>query len=83
MTTKLTRPVTRETADRDPSFGRTLMIRLDDGGRTLRLWVKGRRRKLTLTYADIYRFALAAEAKAIMQEKQRAREERRRLARRR
>ncbi len=66
MTTKLLRPVTRETADRDPVWGRLLMVRLESGGRVLRIWQKGHRKKFTLTYADLWRFAFQAYAKAAL-----------------
>jgi hypothetical protein len=73
MTTKLTRPVTRETADRDPVWGRLLMVRLEEGGRMLRIWQKSRRKKFTLTYAEIWRFAFQAYAKAALAERKAAR----------
>ena len=63
MTTKLARPVTRETADRDPVWGRLLMVRLEEGGRVL----------FAVTYADLWRFAFQAYAKAALAERKAAR----------
>ncbi len=70
MATKLTRRVTRETASKDPCYGRTIMICLEEGGQLLRVWQKGRRKKYALTFADLWRFAFQTYAKAARLEKQ-------------
>ncbi len=77
MTTRLSRPVTRETNDRDPVWGRILMVRLEEGGRMLRIWQKGRRKKFSVTYADLWRFAFQAYAKAALAERKAAKAARR------
>ena len=71
--TMKSRAVTRETADRDPSFGRILMVRLDEGGRFLHIWQKGRRKRFTICYRDIWRLGYMAAVKASREEKQRKR----------
>jgi hypothetical protein len=73
VATKLRRPVTRETADRDPVWGRVLMVRLETGGRIIRIWQKGRRTRFAVTYADLWRFAFQAYAKAALAERKAAR----------
>jgi hypothetical protein len=63
MACKIRRRVTRETSDTDASFHRTLMVQLEEGGRFLRIWQKGRRTKLTATYQEIFRWAYQRDAK--------------------
>lgn len=77
MATKLHRPVTRETSDRDPVWGRLLMVRLEEGGKMLRIWQKGRRKKFTVTYADLWRFAFQTYAKAAVAQRAAERKARR------
>ena len=77
MATKLNRRVTRETAHRDPCYGRTIMICLEEGGQLLRVWEKGRRKKYAITYADLWRFAFQAYARAALAERKAARAARR------
>ncbi len=76
MATKLNRAVVRETADRDPCHGRVLMVRLEEGGRVVKIWEKGRRRKFTVTFADIWRFAFQAYARAEREERKQRRKKR-------
>jgi hypothetical protein len=66
------RPVVRETADVDPSYGRRLMVRLEPGGKLITLWQKGRRLRLKVTYADVWRLALAGHVRAKIAEKKAA-----------
>ena len=74
MATKLTRPVRRETPAKDPCYGRPLMVELD--GHVLRIWQKGRRRKLVVAFPDVWRFAFQAYVRALAEEKRQARKAR-------
>lgn len=81
MTVKLNRPVTRETADVDPIWHDRLMVRLEAGGRVLRVWRKGRRTRYTLTYADLWRWAYQQAARAAQADRLRERLARRKARR--
>ena len=69
MATKLMRPVTRETADVDPCHGRTLMVKLETGGKFVRIWKKGCRKVYNVSYQAIWRLGLNAEMDAIRRER--------------
>lgn len=59
---RITRPITRETPDRDPVDLEPLMVRLEPGSKCLAIWRKGRRRKFLVRYADVFRLALRMAA---------------------
>ncbi len=69
--TGLDRPITRETMTIDTMRGgrRLLVVRLEEGGKVLKIRPKGTRRWYTLDYASIYRAAVMAHARAIAAEK--------------
>jgi|GEM_PF-4876082 len=54
MATKLHRHVVRETTARDNRTGKPLMVELVEGGRLIRLWPKGCRRRYTVTVDQVY-----------------------------
>jgi hypothetical protein len=53
------------------------MVKLDANGRFLELWQKKKRRRLRVTYAEVFQHALMRDARAAVCEKQRQREEKR------
>lgn len=73
------RPVTRETMTLDPIRRRKpLVVRLEQGGRLLRIKVKGTRTWYTIGFDEIYRAAIRLKAAALRAEKEAARRARRR-----
>ena len=53
MATKLDRPVVRETSERDHRTGKPLIIKLEAGGKLVKLKVKGERSWYTVTIKQI------------------------------
>ncbi len=78
MATKLNRAVTRETSDRDPCWNQVLMVRLNEGGRTVDIWAKGRRKHFTLTYAELWRLGFNKLVWSQREEKRKRQRERKR-----
>lgn len=76
--TGLDRPITRETMTIDTMRGgrRLLVVRLEEGGKVLKIRPKGTRHWYTLCYSSIYRAAVMAHARAIAAEKKERRAKR-------
>lgn len=62
--------MTRQTAVVDGRSGKPLLIRLDAGGKTVTLWVKGTRAKYSVAVDRVWRAALQDVLEAIRQRKQ-------------
>lgn len=75
MVTKLNRPVTRETTFRYQ--GRAIIVRLEEGGKVIRVKSKGRRQWYTATVEQLFWIACRNFAAEIKAAKKKAREERR------
>lgn len=76
--TGLERPITRETStiDTTRSGRRMLIVRLEAGGKLLRIRPKGTRRWYSIDYASIYRLAVRARAMELQAEKKAAKQAR-------
>jgi hypothetical protein len=77
---KLTRPVVRETAERDHRTGKPLIIRLEEGGHLIRMKVKGERRWYTVRLAEVWFLGAKNRAAELRLEKAAKQTEKRRLA---
>lgn len=82
--TGLDRPVTRETSTIDGTRGgrRYLIVRLEEGGRVLKIRPKGTRRWFALDYNTIYQQAIRAYARDLAARKKEEREAKRKEKRR-
>ena len=60
--------------------GKPIVVELVEGGKIVRMWLKGDRKKLTLTYQQMWVLASHNAALEARQAKARAREEKRRQA---
>lgn len=70
MTNLDVRPVTRETRTLDPCKRRKpLVVRLEVGGRLLRIKAKGDRRWYAVPFEEIYRLGLRIRAQELRAEK--------------
>jgi hypothetical protein len=69
MSKTINRPITRETPDRDPIKNETIMVKLEPGSKMLILWQKGRRSRLKVRYADIYRLGYQNLARSAINSK--------------
>lgn len=72
MATKLTRPVTRETSVIDHRTNKPLIIRLEEGGKIVRMKIKGERNWYTITIMQIYMLGASNKATEIKQAKAQA-----------
>ena len=83
MTNLDQRAIRRETNTIDHTRGgrRLLIVKLEIGGKLVRIKPKGTRKWFTIDYATIYRLAVMAHARQAMAEKKAAKAERRKLAR--
>lgn len=78
MTNLETRAVTRQTNQLDPIKRRLpLVVRLEVGGKILRLKVKGTRTWYTVTFDAIFRLACRIRAVELVEERKRRRQQRR------
>ena len=75
---ELRRPVTRVTAERDHRTGRPLVIRLEEGGRLVRMRAKGTRRWYTVSVKEIWLCGARNRAQEIRAERKARKEERKR-----
>lgn len=75
--TELTRPVTRQTSERDHRTGKPLVIRLEEGGRLVRMKVKGSRTWYTIGVKEIWVAGARNKAARIKAERKAKREARR------
>jgi hypothetical protein len=73
--TGLDRAICRETNVIDTTRGgrRRLIVKLEAGGRLLRIRPKGTRRWYDIDFASIYRMAVMAHAKSVLAQKKEAR----------
>ncbi len=71
MPVELTRAVTRTTSTIDTTRGgrRYLVVRLEEGGKLVRIRPKGTRTWYSVTYADVYRLAVRNRAQELKAEK--------------
>ncbi len=83
MTTLDHRAVRRETNTIDHTRGgrRLLIVKLEVGGKIVRMKPKGTRKWFSIDYSSIYRLAVMAHARQAMAERKAAKAERRKLAR--
>lgn len=75
---RLTRPVTRETGERDQRTGRPIVLTLEQGGRLVRLRAKGCRKTYAVPIKEIWLLGARIAAQEIRQAKAVERERRRR-----
>ena len=74
---RLTRPVTRETGERDQRTGRPIIIRLELGGKVVKVRAKGTRRWYVVGIKDIWLMGARIAAQEIKMAKAAERERRR------
>lgn len=80
MATPLTRRVVRETTlftHRRPT--KPILVCLEEGGKLMRLWVKGERTKYTVSIQAVYELGARIRLEEIREEKRNAKLERRKL----